>query len=99
MEENSNAVLAAGRGKVGIKEEKERKRGLVGGVVGEKKRESDCSESPLLCVVPLSGWAVGSARACSSVGEKQVNFQSSPLRAASALASPHSPTDSTARAF
>lgn len=43
--ENSSAVLAAGRAKMGIKEEKRKWRGRVRGVVGGGRRRDDWQQS------------------------------------------------------
>jgi hypothetical protein len=47
VEENSRAVLAAGRRKMGIKEEKKWWADLAGGMVKEGRRD-DCRRVPLL---------------------------------------------------
>lgn len=44
--QNSRAVLAAGRCKMGITEEKERMRGVAWDVVVKECGRDDCSESP-----------------------------------------------------
>lgn len=58
-EEISMAVLAAGRRKMGIKEEKERRDKIVGDVVGEDEvggGRDDCSEQPCLQSLSAVRW-------------------------------------------
>lgn len=57
--ENSRAVLAAGREKAGITEEKERARGLAGGVVVEGLQRDDFAASLLCGALRAWAWAAG----------------------------------------